>query len=342
MSLDETGNDIAARMAQAPLIQSLLAELKAGLHLYWEAADGILRKSGVTLTVPDQTTLSLPNNFFSLLFLYSYRQAGISRSRRILYAATLQCLRGMVTGCDNLLDDEYKPTLETDIPDAGHRFRSVVDIMVSDRVLFQVLMEAVSREELTMNQVLAASRASMQTMIRSGIQEAAEEAGISTILEPAAIIESIHHFKTGILFQCPWDIPSVIETVDQSRLTPLLQALYRIGMGCQIMDDMVDMAADVDKRRHNYLVSLIRHGANAIERDRLAEIMQARCQAGAVSMLAGRFPEAFRQAFETSLKYLKRGFEALFPSNQQALVKPSIRFLEMRLGVHQLIRGAAP
>jgi hypothetical protein len=269
MGIDANIDEPLSLMEHAPVIQSLITELRSGLSLYWEAAGRILEPCGVILEAPTEATFSLQKNFFSMLFLYSYYRAGLPTHRRIIYAATLQCLRGMVTGCDNLLDDEYKQTLGTDIPVTGYRFRSVVDIMVSDRVLFQILMDAAERKEIAIDRVLAASAASMKTMTRSGVEEASEEAGISAILEPDAILETIHHLKTGILFQCPWDIPLTIETIADAGLKPLLEGLYRIGIGCQILDDMVDMAVDMRSNRHNYLVSLIHHGSDPIEKERL-------------------------------------------------------------------------
>jgi hypothetical protein len=41
----------------------------------------------------------------------------------MVYVAVNQCLRGMVTGCDNLLDDAIKPTLNTDLPEDLRRAR---------------------------------------------------------------------------------------------------------------------------------------------------------------------------------------------------------------------------
>jgi len=342
MSFDDSLSASIAQMEQVPLLAALMTELKSGILIYREVAGQILRQCGVALNVPTAATFSLRNNFFSLLFLFSYQRAGIPRSRRIIYAATLQCLRGMVTGCDNLLDDEYKQTLDTDIPATGYRFRSVMDIMVSDRVLFQVLMDAAIRQEIARDRVLAAATASMKTMTRSGVEEAAEEAGITTILKPEEILQSIHHFKTGILFQCPWDIPLTIETVDQKKLAPLLEGLYRIGIGCQIMDDLVDMAGDIRSSRHNYLVSLIHHGPHPVEKDRLRKMMTPEGSKDGDTMPIDCFPEAIRQASKTSHRLLTDGLDALFSTEHHALVLPAIRFLEESIGVSHLIKGAKP
>jgi hypothetical protein len=124
-------------------------ELSEALSLYWSTAEEILQKSGVKLLPPAADYFRLGENFFSALFLYSYHRAGIPRRRRILYAAVNQCLRGMVTGCDNILDDEYKKTLVTDLPQQAWQFRSVLDIMVSDRVLFKILLKYHQMNQLT-------------------------------------------------------------------------------------------------------------------------------------------------------------------------------------------------
>jgi hypothetical protein len=341
MSSGNNLSDLLRQMERVPPIRSLLAELKSGLARFWQAADSILEPCGVKLRTPGEISFSLQHNFFSILFLYSYFRAGIQPQRRILYAATLQCLRGMVTGCDNLLDDEYKPTLDTDIPATGYRFRSVVDIMVSDRVLFQVLMSAAEKNEISIDNVLPASAASMKTMTRSGVEEAEEEAGISVILEPESILKTIHHLKTGILFQCPWDIPLTIESVPQERLTPLLEGLYQIGLGCQIMDDMVDMAVDIQSARHNYLVSLIHHGSNIVEKNRLGDIMHLKNSGtDQTTIRASHYPAALKQASAVSGRLLNDGLGMLFSSEHQFLVKPSIQFLEKRIGVPQSARRA--
>ena len=339
MKTDDEMSACIQQMEQAPAFKHLQQELQEGLSLYWQTAGRILKRCGVTLTAPTEAAFSFRKNFFSLLFMYSYMHAGIPRPRRILYGTILQCLRGMVTGCDNLLDDEYKPTLETDIPGSGHRFRSVVDIMVSDRVLFRILLKTALQQEISENQVMAASTASMKTMTRSGIEEAGEEAGISGILEPEAILQTIHHFKTGLLFQCPWDVPLTIEAVAEKKLNLLLDGLYNIGLGCQIMDDMVDMAADIKARKHNYVVSLVHHGASQLEKEQLTKTMTPDHMDYPGAGLISCFPVAARQALQTSHRLLTSGLSALFAEEDQALAPPAIRFLEKRIGVDPLVNG---
>jgi hypothetical protein len=105
----------------------------------------------------------------------------------------------MVTGCDNILDDEYKKTLDTDLPEQGWRFRSVLDIMVSDRVLFEILLKFWQKRELTYDQVLSAISESLRALTKSGAQEASEENGIGKILVPSAVLR----LQDGYTFSMP-------------------------------------------------------------------------------------------------------------------------------------------
>jgi hypothetical protein len=339
MKMDSADNpvDATAQMESILPVKALMEEMRSGISTYLDIADAILGQSGVQLKPAAEDTFSLEKNFFSMLFLYSFHRAGIPKTRRILYASILQCLRGMVTGCDNLLDDEYKKTLDTNIPETGTRFRSVMDIMVSDRVLFQILMNACHREEVTMEQVQAASAASMKTMTRSGVQEATEEAGISTILKPDDILEKVHHYKTGILFQCPWDIPQVIESLDDADTAPLLTGLYQVGLGCQVMDDMVDMMSDLKQKRHNFLVSLIYYGASLSEKRQLARLVSDSDRPQSAVDLSIDFPDAVCQAADISRQFLEKGLNQLLSDSHRFLVEPFIWFLQKRIGVAHLI-----
>lgn len=310
-------------------------EIAEAIHYYWGIASEVLKDSGVRLLDLPPDLLSLKRNFFSALFLYSYHRAGIPKSRRILYAAVNHCLRGMVTGCDNLLDDEYKPTLVTDLPENGRRFRSVLDIMVSDRVLFSILLEAKERGELRGEQVLEAASATLRALARSGAQEAGEEGGIERILEPADVLQSVHHFKTGLLFQCPWALPLLVEKSNGRAYAHILDGLYKVGVGCQIMDDMVDMSDDIKKMRHNYVVSLVEYGADAEERDKLHLSMKGRSAKEEGVILD--FPLALRTASVSARSFLQEGLGELFTDDLQPLTALVIDVLAALIGADRLM-----
>jgi hypothetical protein len=312
-------------------------ELFIALSLYWSKAENILKGSGIHLLDPGDDFFSLEKNFFSALFLYSYHRANISKQRRIFYSAINQCIRGLVTGCDNILDDEYKKTLETDLPEQGVRFRSVLDILVSDRVLFEILINGYQDNEYNIQKVFKAGIASLQALIPSGAQEASEEGGIHRILQPDQVLQWVHHYKTGLLFQCPWAVPCIMESFEKETVSLLLDALYQIGMGCQIMDDMVDLSMDMRKKHHNYVVSLIRYGSDADDWKRLNSSIKLNSGTDENKNLLLEFPYARKAAGKSARTFLLKGLNTLFDTNNQFLVEPAILFLSRRIGADPMM-----
>jgi hypothetical protein len=313
------------------LFESLMLELREGLDLYWRTAGDILSGSGVRLFDFKGEYLALERNLFSALFLYSYFRAGIPRPHRIFYVAVNQCLRGMVTGCDNLLDDEYKATLETDLPVSGRKFRSILDIMVSDRVLFEILIRFCSANGLSHGMLIEAGRASLASLTRSGAEEASEEAGIVARLPPEVVLTRIHHLKTGLLFLCPWAIPPIIEADPALKDTALTRALYQVGMGCQVMDDAVDLLPDLEGRRHNYVASLIEHGEDTNARRWLQEPYP-----GSAGRFFAEFPRLLAAAEATAWGYLTSGLSGLFAPEHQTFVTPTGRVIAQRIGFDRI------
>jgi len=327
-------NSPPGRQNQENPLEPLISELREGLEIYWHTAGKILSESGVRLADPKDDYFSLEINFFSALFLYSYFRAGIPSHRRVFYVTANQCLRGMVTGCDNLLDDEYKKTLDTDLPLEARKFRSILDIMVSDRVLFEILLDYCRSNDLTTGLLIEASRASLTALTRSGAQEASEEVGIDKRLSPEEVLAKVHHFKTGLLFLCPWAIPPIIEGDRNLAPSPITNALYKIGMGCQIMDDMVDLLSDLKKSRHNYIASLIEHGEDKQACRWLQQTFQ-----GMPAQFFAEFPALFSTAHATALNYLEDGLSGLFSQDHQLFVKPAVLFLSQRIGVDRIIEA---
>lgn len=308
----------------------LETELQKGLRYYWKIAKTIMDGSSVQLIEPETITFSLQRNFFSALFMYSYYKTGIAEDRRILYAAVNQCLRGMVTGCDNILDNEYKKTLETDLPAQAHLFRSVLDIMVSDRVLFNILLDYCRVHNLPMERLVQASTASLHSLLQSGAQEASEEDGIREILLPEDILAKVHHFKTGILFQCTWAIPRIFDKTISPAGLIVQESLYNIGMGCQILDDMVDVFADLAEKRHNYVTSVIFHE----EQPHVwQELEDRRASAASPENFYAAHPKISTKLRSRALHFLEGGMSSLFFEQHQYLVQPAMNFIAERIGI---------
>lgn len=311
-------------------------ELRNGLILFWEKAAYILSDSGVELVMPKRADIRPEDHFFSLLFLFAYVKAGIDPQKRTLYVAANQCLRGMVTGCDNLLDKEYKVTLETKLPKEAIIFRSVLDIMVSDRVLTEIMFHGFHKDIFTLDQVKSSGKIALDALIRSGAQEAGEEKGIYEILPAKSVLNDIHTIKTGLLFQAPWALPDRFEDkLDTGDCAKIKKGLFNIGLGCQILDDLVDLIIDLKMKRHNYVVSLfyefekkacqkiiktIRENGEAIDKKKL------------ISALQQAYPDLFRSAAHQAETCIESGCRTLFSGGQESMIPFCVSFLIQRIG----------
>ncbi|MCF6247652.1 MAG: polyprenyl synthetase family protein [Desulfobacula sp.] len=317
------------------LFYLLQDELKQGLMLYWNSANEILGKTSIKLNEPPKDFFSLENNFFSALFLYSYFRAGISKSKRVLFVAVNQCLRGMVTGCDNILDNEYKKTLDTDLPIKAIKFRSVLDIMVSDRILVAILHRGYRDGEFSFDYILKANAESLHALLQSGVQEASEEEGAGDILKPEDVLSKIHPLKTGILFQAPWALPELIEHQKLKSISKIKEGLFQIGMGCQVLDDMVDLSMDTQMNRHNYVASLIFHGENLVERKALEAYSAKNDKDHDDPDFLFNFSDARKASTKKALFLLQKGTKLLFDKEHKFMIDYSIGFVAKRIGAHR-------
>ena len=72
------------------------------------------------------------------------------------------------------------------------------------------------------------------------------------------MLRTIHPLKTGLLFNVAFFAPEVVEEhLDPIAFDRLRKAYHQFGIGCQILDDIRDMAKDYCERRQNYILSQI-------------------------------------------------------------------------------------
>ena len=197
-------------------------------------------------------------NIFSTLFYSTYLALGIPQPRRLLYGKMNHLFRIWVTSADNLLDNEDKCVLPLAMPGTARVMREVVALMAADRVLGRLLNDAVAEGTLTARQADALSDESLRCLLPSAAQEASEEGGVTSRPAPEYVLETIHVLKTGLLFNIPFTGVDLIETeIDGGRLARIKQALLAFGGGCQILDDVRDIARDFVENRHNYVLSVL-------------------------------------------------------------------------------------
>jgi hypothetical protein len=103
-----------------------------------------------------------------------------------------------------------------------------------------------------------------------------------------------------------------LEDVIPDRVKDLQTALYNIGMGCQITDDMVDVAADMKKKRHNFIVSLIWHEGGPADQSQFHFLMAAHTGLGSGDHPLLPFPRARASAEAAARRSLQTSLCSLF------------------------------
>lgn len=332
-----SASDFFEIVKNSPEVLTLQGVLTTGVSHYYEIAGRVLKDSGIELKRRDDEVFPIDRNFFSFLFLYSYYKAGIDISHCEMYVTVNQALRGIVTGCDNILDDEYKCTIDTDLPENAKRFRSIIDLLVSDRVLFELFMQANKEGKLSSEQVSEAISLSLKALIPSGVQEASEEGHDVTWLSPDEILSQVHHYKTGLLFISPWKIPLLLEPHLTKASEPVQEALYAIGMGCQVFDDVMDIALDFNQGNHNYVASSIYQQCGEEGIRELESMIQDQGEV-TPEVLFECFPDLKEAVCGKAMEYLENGLALLFGEEKAALKELSLSFLIRRIGVDGVVR----
>ena len=217
-------------------------------------------------TVPEEL-FTLRRNLFSTLFQSVYQLLGISEQRRHLYGQINYLNRIWVTSADNILDNEKNITLPVDMGGESLVMSNVVAIMTADRILTSILSNSVESGNLTPKQAKKLSLGTLQALLPSAAQEASEEMGVEVRPPSDIVLNSIHRYKTGVLFHIPFVGPSLIEddrSWDSEKAERIKIAFLDFGLGCQLLDDIRDVARDFVEKRNNYLLSLLAEESPAI------------------------------------------------------------------------------
>ena len=276
-------------------------------------------------------------HFFSILFLSIYRAIGIPAERRLLYGTINHCLRGIVTGADNLLDNEYKELLPLDFPAGATRFKSIMHILLFDRMLFRI------QERFRALGLLAAGDLSLDSalfaaIVPIGAGEAQEEGGVKEIIPPAAVLDTVHMYKGGKLLCLSFVAPQLLEPPQfQEQLAQADQGIYHIGVALQMIDDLTDIYEDIRASNHNYLVSSVFHQGSPSESQQLTTILR---QPSAEPSIETLFPETLRQVMLRAVGEALLGFAQLEKAGywlNQAQAYDLIRHLFVLRGVKQLL-----
>ncbi len=259
---------------------------------FYRECSAVLRES-CPLREPDPELLTLPRNLFSTLFLMAIEAAGVKAEKLPFYALVVQCLRVQVTGCDNLLDDEYKSVIPFDLPGSGTKFRSVLTVMAGDAVLAGLILAEVAAGRMDEASARRLQAVALSVLVPSGIEEHEEESGLGPEIPTADwILERIHPRKTGLLFEAPVRLVEKMGEADPERADSMAGALAHFGIACQLIDDLKDVADDLFFRKHNLIISEAFHGTDLPERQRIVEARQRPLSIEAARQVAEQLPRA--------------------------------------------------
>lgn len=256
--------------------------------------------------------LSLQRNLFSTLFIMANEAAGVSQKSLPFFAMVFQCMRAQVTGCDNLLDDEFKSVIPFALPGSATRFRSVLTIMTSDMVLADRAIEEIGEEGFSQDMARQLLREVLALLLTSGLQEDEEESlknnGILTATE---VLEEVHPRKTGSLFSAPVLLAERLGAANPARCTTIARALGNFGIGCQILDDLKDVMDDLLRNRNNIVISIAYHYNDEKLKKRIDDFFIAPPCLKTAERITKELDKARMQALQIAGRYFKQAEQEL-------------------------------
>ncbi len=297
-------------------------------------ADHYIRSGGGGLS----SVKYVRKNFFSILFLNIYRALDIPYSHRIMYGVINHSIRGIVTGTDNILDDEYKELLPLRFSEGATRFKSVMHILLFDRFLFRILDEAVRDGLITTAGKYEVQQRILDAMVPIGEEEASEEKGISVILPPEKILSSVHMFKGGNLLRLAFVAPRILEKGLAAELEKVDRGIYSLGMALQVIDDLTDFSSDIVKHHHNYLVSSIYFEGTTSEKEKLGHLLDGSMTLSAPIEI--EYAESVSRVMERAVGEALSGFDSLYEAGygiNRVQAMGIIRYLFRLRGVRNLL-----
>lgn len=272
----------------------------------------------VDLRPLSEKDLSLQRNLFSTLFIMATGAAGVPVADLPFYAMVFQCLRAQVTGCDNILDDEYKSVIPFALPGEGTKFRSVLTIMTSDMILAKLAIDGLAEGRIDRVQAGNLPDSVLQVLIPSGIEEHEEESLPEQNIPPVAeILQSTHPRKTGSLFAAPILLADRLRATDPQHAAEIAKALSDFGVGCQILDDLKDIADDLSRQRHNLILSHAAHDPSVQEKQLIDDFFRGSRSYREAELVAEQLIAAKAAGLEDAAACFRRSQEAFcrcFPS----------------------------
>lgn len=273
----------------------------------------------------------LPKNLFSIFLLSILGSLGIAPARLHSYGLITHAIRGVVTATDNILDRESK----------GVVLLRMGSAMVAPNMMLALLQDGLIHQAVAeLSPDPALRRESWHALMRAVFailrEESGEEGTVEAALPPDGLLEMVHSFRGGRLFQLAFVVPEVQEPQLAQELARATAGVYAFGLAIQLLDDVADLAEDIARRNHNMLRSWIVHRAPD---GPLAESELLAMRAEDLRAPEQRFPEATRAVVRYAASTALGGFNLLeqagYPLSQQSALGLLAMLFQIR-GVQRL------
>jgi hypothetical protein len=233
-----------------------LNEISKEIRVIVRSPKGTPKEFAISSKGLPESLHSVGRNLFSTLFHSVYLILDIPKPRRMLYGKLNYLFRIWVTSADNLLDNENKHVIDLSMPGDSMLMRQVIQIMTADRVMKRILDNARYAGTITEKESGVLSDVTLGVLLPSAAEEALEEGGVIKRPRPEVVLRTFHRLKTTRLFHVPLLGPERVEKrIDHKVLKDCRKGLRDFGLGCQMLDDIRDIACDYLERRHNYVLS---------------------------------------------------------------------------------------
>lgn len=213
--------------------------------------------SGENATFPNRdlnTFKYFEHNFFSILFLSLFKVLGIPTERRLNYGVIIHAIRTVVTCTDNILDNENKGAVFLNLGLNNTVLDNVILSLLSQNIVGRALKNISDDEDIAEQ----AEEQILDSLSSIAKGESLTAAGsLDPLPEPEDIIENIHKKIGGELLRLALIAPLKNEIQLQPQLKLVESGILSIGIGLQMLDDVVDFQEDIIVNKTNLLASWI-------------------------------------------------------------------------------------
>ena len=201
----------------------------------------------------------LQRNFFSILMLLILETNKIENLRS--HGLIIHSIRNIITTTDNIIDIDNKGNLDI-IKLKNPTLKNVMSLLIAEEILNNEL-QLLERDQLNNFKI-----SEVKTSLLKSIYEIAKGEEIRTIVDNNymtydEVISNVHMKIGGELLAISMLIPFLIS--GNNDILNFKDALFKIGMSLQLLDDIVDLEEDIESNTQNAFLSYLLDNSIAIQ-----------------------------------------------------------------------------